>query len=361
MARPHYALTILALAALAASAAAQTSVLPQAGVLVLRNGHVLEGEITRAGDFYVVTQGQGSEVKLDANLVELFCGSLLEAYDFKAAHASSFSVKSRLDLAKWCLRQGLQEQCAEQLAIAANIEPGSSQVKEMEARLKVLQESPPPPVAIQHAGIAAAELEDAIRALPRGSVEKFGAVIQPILLNRCGANQCHGPNAKSDFRLLRPPQGQIVSKRFTQRNLYASLKYLDRTNPDNSPLVVLPLQRHGNSLAPVFDKHSMNQFAELVTWARLTTGSSAVPQPVAAAPATITPVNATLSQPTTKPGSSPPPTPDASEPPAGTVGMRVMRPPLDDPSKTRPKAAPKQPEFRDRFDPEIFNRQYYQK
>lgn len=361
MARPHYALTTLALAALAAYASAQTSVLPQAGVLVLRNGQVLEGEITRAGDFYVVTPGPGSEIKLDANQVELHCSSLLEAYDFKAAHVSSFSAKSRIELAKWCLRQGLQKQCTEQLAIAATIEPGSSQVKEVEARLKLLQETPPPPVATQHTGIAAADLEESIRTLPRGSVEKFQTVVQPILLNRCGANQCHGPNAKSEFRLLRPPQGQIVSKRFTQRNLHASLKYLDRTNPDNSPLVLQPLQRHGNSLAPVFDKHSMNQFAELVTWARLTTGSSSTPQPVAATPATISAVNATLSQPTTTAGSAPPAITEQSEPPTGTVGTRVMRPPFDDPSKPRPKAALPQQEFRDRFDPEIFNRQYHQK
>src|SRR4029078_9571947 len=126
-------------------------------------------------------------------------------------------------------------------------------------------------------------------------------------------------------------------------------------------LALLPQQRHGNSLTPVFDKHSMNQLAELVYWARLTTGSSAVPQTVAAPPATITPVNATLSQPTTKPSTPPPATTDPSEPPAATVGMRVMRPPLDDPSKPRPKTAPPQSEFRDRFDPEIFNRQYHQK
>jgi hypothetical protein len=332
---------------------------------VLKNGQVLEGAITRAGDYYVVSQGEGSELKLNANDVELCCASLLEAYEFKANRVSSFSSKSRLDLAKWCLRQGLIEQCTAQLAAAQNIDPTNPQVAELQTRINLMQETPQPIPASPAPGIAAAEMENALKGLPRGSAEKFAAVIQPILLNRCGANQCHGPNAKSEFRLLRPPPGQIVSRRFTQRNLYASLKYLDRANPENSPLLLLPQQRHGSSVAAVFDKHSSNQLVELLVWAKLTAGVSFVPQPPGnptTNPATIAPVNSTLSQPTTKSASAAPPSPEQSGQPVPTpISTRVMRPPLEDQPMRRPKSAPAQPEFRDRYDPEIFNRRYFSK
>jgi hypothetical protein len=350
---------------MALPAAAQTSIAPEAGVLVLKNGQVLEGSITRAGDYYVVSQGEGSELKLNVNDVELCCASLLEAYEFKASHVSSFSPKSHLDLAKWCLRQGLIEQCTEQLTAAQKIDPTNPQVAELQTRLKLLKETPQPIPASAAPGIAAAEMENALRGLPRGSAEKFAAVIQPILLNRCGANQCHGPNAKSDFRLLRPPPGQIVSRRFTQRNLYASLKYLDRTNPENSPLVLMPQQRHGNSLAAIFDKHSSNQLVELMSWAKLTAGAPLVAQPPAnqtTNPATIAAVNATLSQPTTNSAGAKQPAQEPSDQPAtASVSTRVMRPPLDDQTTHKPKTTPSQPEFRDRFDPEIFNRRYFSK
>ena len=49
---------------------------------------------------------------------------------------------------------------------------------------------------------------------------------------------------------------------------------------------LLPQQRHGNSLAAIFDKQSANQLAELVAWARQATASPTVP--VRLAPATIT-------------------------------------------------------------------------
>jgi hypothetical protein len=357
MARHYYALILLAIGALGPSVTAQTSIAPEAGVLVLKNGQVLAGAITRAGDYYVVSQAEGSELKLSASDVELCCASLMEAYEFKASRLSSFSAKSRLDLARWCLRQGLVQQCEEQLAVAANIDPANTHVTELQSHLKLLQETPQPAMTTAVPNIAALEMENALRSLPRGSVEKFGAVIQPILLNRCGANQCHGPNAKSELRLLRPPPGQIVSRRFTQRNLYASLKYLDRSNPDNSPLVAMPQQRHGSALAAVFDKHSSNQLAELASWVRYTAGAPPVVQP-AAAPPTIAPVNATLSQPTTKPGNPAAPTPESSAPPESSVSTRVMRPPLEDQVGQRQKNASAQPEFRDRFDAEIFNRKY---
>jgi hypothetical protein len=196
--------------------------------------------------------------------------------------------------------------------------------------------------------------------LPKASVEKFGAIVQPILLNRCGANQCHGPNAKSEFRLLRPPAGQIVTRRFTQRNLYAAVKFLDPTNPEFSPLVMMPQQRHGSALSAMFDKHSANQLAELVAWAKLTTASpSTTPLMV---PATIAPLQTTLSQPAAGEPATLTPSPQTAVPPnTSAVGVRLMRPMLDQPSAPTNSSSPRQPAPRDRFDPEIFNQRFHAK
>ena len=64
--------------------------------------------------------------------------------------------KSRLDLAKWCLRQGLAEQCEQQLAAAANLDPTNPQVAELQTRLKLMQETPQPLPAGAPPAIAAA-------------------------------------------------------------------------------------------------------------------------------------------------------------------------------------------------------------
>jgi hypothetical protein len=359
MPRHPYALTVLLLMASVRAAMAQSSLAPETGLLILRNGQVIDGEVTRAGDYYLITKGEGSEVRLRSEEVELFCGSLLEAYEFKVQHISAAGAKPHVELAKWCLRHGLHAQCADEIAAAMRLEPNNHEARELETRLKLAVESPPPPtpLAPSPAGMTVDQLEKSLRNLPRGSVEKFGAVVQPILLNRCGANLCHGPNAKSDFRLLKPPPGQIVSRRFTQRNLYSSLKYLDASNPEASPLVAMPQQRHGGALSAVFDKQTAPQLAELVAWAKLAT---AAPPVRSAVPATIVPTSATLLQPASGTSGPAAPRTDAQSPqgPAPST-VRVMRPPLEQPAGS--VKSPTQFTPRDRHDPEIFNRQYHGK
>lgn len=361
----QYALIVLLCVANCRAAGGQSALAPQSGVLVLRNGQVLEGDVIRAGDYYIVSRGEGSELRLKVDEVELHCGSMDEAYDFKVRHLAVASAKSHAELAKWCLRHSLFDKCSEQIAAALRLEPENPDLKDLETRLKLAVEKPPPSTPALAAPTTGVEdLEKALRDLPKSSVEKFGAIVQPILLNRCGAaNQCHGPNSKSDFRLLKPPPGQIVSRRFTQRNLYASLRYLNATNPENSPLLMLPQQRHGNALSAVFDKHSANQLAELVAWVKLTVGPAHAA--VGQAPATIPPTEATLSQPAasggTRGAAATPPSELPGEQTAAPGSVRVMRPPLDDGNGSRPDRAQSQPQIRDRFDPEIFNRRYHGK
>jgi len=349
----HYALIVLLILAFGRAACGQTPLAPQSGVLVLRNGYVLHGDVTRAGDYYIVSQGEGSELRLKTDGVELFCASMDEAYEFKVRHLSGTTAKPHLELARWCLRHGMYVKCSEQIASAMRIEPDNREAKELETQLKLIVEAPPEPTPAKAApAVAADELERTLRDLPRGSVEKFGTNVQPILLNRCGLNKCHGPNTESQFRLLRPPPGQIVSRRYTQRNLYAALKYLDASNPEASPLVCLPQQRHGNSLSAVFDKHSANQLAELVGWAKMTVAPSAMM--ASSHPATIAPAETTLSQAAS--ASSP-----TSSPLTPESNVRVMRPPLEQPAAAPDAATNKQSPTRDRFDAEIFNRRYHGK
>jgi hypothetical protein len=349
----QYALMLCLAVAVVRAACGQTLLGSQSGVLVLRNGYVLHGAVTRAGDYYIVSQGEGIELQLKNDQVELFCGSMDEAYEFKVRHLSGTSAKSHLELARWCLRHSMYDKSSEQIAAALRLEPDHRDAKELETQLKLIVESPPEPTPAKAAPtVAAEELERALRDLPRGSVEKFGTSVQPILLNRCGLNKCHGPNTDSQFRLLRPPPGQIVSRRYTQRNLYATLRYLDASNPESSPLVALPQQRHGSSLSAVFDKHSVNQLAELIAWAKMTTGSSA--HVASSAPATIVPTETTLSQPAAASASAPTPA-------AVDSAVRVMRRPLDQSPTAAAGAANRQAPPRDRFDPEVFNRHYHGK
>ena len=353
MPRYRYAPAIvLGLCLAALDVCAQTSLHPERGLLLLRNGQVLAGDVTRAGDYYVVTQGPGVELRLAARDVEAFCASLDEAYEFKERRLAAGELKPHLDLAEWCLRHNLHARCADQLVAAMRITPADPRLASLENRLKLAaesQESTAEPEAAGSSALSADELEQKLQSLPKASVEKFSSIVQPILLNRCGANQCHGPNSKSEFSLLKPPAGQVASRRFTQRNLYAALRYVNSSQPEESPLITLPQRRHGAALTPVFDKHTQNQLAELIAWSRMTTG--------VAAPTvlkTIAAPTAILSQPAATPQITPAGTEPTAEQPT-----KVMRPRLDEADDAASVSTKERFIPRDAYDPEIFNRRFH--
>jgi hypothetical protein len=351
----------LVLAAALPLNAAEPVLTPQHGVLLLRNGNVIEGEVTRAGDYYLVTFGDSGEARLAAGDVETLCVDLDDAYRYKRATMLGKGVAPHLDLAEWCLRHGLNHQAGEQLVAAMRKDPQDARVAAVERKLKLALTAPDVPPSRQPetaATVSAEQLDKTIRALPPGSLEKFSAVVQPILLNRCAAGGCHGPTARSDFRLLRPAAGVGPSKRFTQQNMYAVLKYLDKENPDASPLLTLPQKRHGQALAAVFDKRTKHQLDDLVAWTQFVL---AVPAPVP--PATIPKSQTLLSQ--QQEGSV---KPASAELPIDSTAGEAAAPESDAaplPFTPAKNAAPLHREGafkpRDPFDPEIFNRKFGKK
>lgn len=330
---------------------------PREGVLLLRNGHVMRGGITRAGDFYVLTLGKTGEVRLPATDVEAQCVDLEDAYRYQAALLTAKKADPHLTLAEWCLRHGLPRQAEEQMEFARQLEPANGRISQIQLRLKLAAGAPPPGNARATGSsttVGSEQLEETLKELPKGSVEKFSVIVQPMLINRCGANGCHGPASKSNFHLLRPSSGQVMSKRFTQRNLFSVLPYIDRKNPEESRLLTLPQERHGNTLTPIFDKKSQRQFDDLLAWAK---HLAAEPPPLPL-PATIGPPSPLLSQSGAEGEKRGDKTPrhiapmNAGEKPAppwipGTAAEDKPSPGPGDP------LAPRDP-----FDPEIFNRKY---
>lgn len=339
---------------------------PREGVLLLKNGHVMQGGITKAGDFFVLTIGKTGEIRLPAADVETQCVDLDDAYRYQAALLPGKKAEPHLKLAEWCLRYGLRQQAEDEVAFVKQIEPENPKIANLLLRLKSATELPVaggPKVDTSSATVGAKQLDETLGDLPAGTMERFSIVIQPMLINRCGANGCHGPAAKSDFHLLRPSTGQLMSKRFTQRNLFTVLQFVDKNKPDESRLVTLPQERHGGTSFPVFDKRSQHQLDDLMAWTRQIT---AKPQQVSL-PATISPTQPLLSQSgaddeknTTKIATG-----TAGRVPPNIAPMNsgespksnAPRPPsvndLKNGGAKRAAAGPRDP-----FDPDIFNQKY---
>jgi hypothetical protein len=380
MSYKHGAFALYSLSVLCAMVCAtEPAVSPQMGVLVLRNGYVVQGQITQAGDRYLVTLGASDEIRLPVSAVEFQCRTLDEAYQRKRDALDGSSVNQRLELAEWCLRQQLLHRAADQFLAAQLLEPANARVQHLDRRLELAalppREATPTAQASSATRVSTAtqsgptmvsfdDLDRALRHLPAGTLEQFTNVVQPVLLNRCSLSTCHGQSSKSEYRLLRPASGETLPRRFTQRNLLATLQMTDRRSPDSSPLLKAPTSPHGTAPAAIFGDHDRHQYEALVRWVQLALG------PInAAPPATIaTPSDNVLRTTDTRAAFWPeellPENSRDEDSPARTTGDETTGEGNDDlASRSAVKfgARAAQPFVpRDAFDPEIFNRRYFQ-
>lgn len=352
-------LLALVAGARATPAPGQVEWTPAPGVLVLRNGSVLHGQITHLGDRYLVTLASSSELRLSEADVEMVCRTLPEAYQRRLANLTRPDVPSFLDLAEWCLRHEMLAQAADALTRATQLEPDNPRLERLQARLEQAArgpQAPAKPAAVSAPPASLDQLEQLIRDLPYGSLERFSSAIQPMLLNRCGANNCHGPASSSAFHLVRPPLGQTATRRFTLRNLHATLQTIRVDSPDESPLLTVIREPHGPVRAAVFNPHEQVQYEQLAAWVRQISQPRREPQP-----ASIAGGDGRLHQaaPVTPGGASPAgESPESAEPvTAGAESPRTTALPAA-PGSTSPLAdAPAV----DPFDPEVFNRRYFAK
>jgi hypothetical protein len=260
--------SLLALACCAVCVVAAPLFAPQPGLLVLKNGQVIEGGILREGDRYIVTLGERGaqgEVKVPVSDVDFVCGNLDEAYQRKREAIRYRDVQLHLKLAEWCIRQGLNARAADELVAAMAIDPLDPRIAALERRLKILAEpAPSKELPVYVLPPSQTEIAAVIRTLPEESVEHFTEHVEPMLLSRCAATGCHGPNTTAEYRLVRPPLRHVNKLRETQRNAFASLQQIG--DGGESPLLNFATKAHGSALSPPLDDRDRRMIDRLAEW-----------------------------------------------------------------------------------------------
>jgi hypothetical protein len=371
----------------------------QRGVLLLRNGRVLEGVITRVDGTYRVALDRG-EIRLAAGAVELVCRDLEEGYRRKRAAIGIGDVSEHLRLAYWCLRHDLFGPAARELADAVDADPSHPMIAVLRRRLEVEmaaraksyapRAAPQPQVAPQATKPAddpttatstsppPEELDRLLGTLPAGTVETFTRSVQPVLVNNCAAAACHGPQSTAEYRLQRIPPGSAPRRKTTQLNLYATLQLIDRQAPRQSPLLTATLGPHGTAKTAVFSNRNAAAYRRLADWVdRLAESATSERSSVAAAstgsqgseklfPQLAEAYGSPL---TADRASSELDVPPSEEDPWSSFSAEYPgQPPVVRLKEERPAEVPDLPKRGnplpgfvpvDPFDPEIFNRRYF--
>lgn len=101
--------------------------------------------------------------------------------------------------------------------------------------------------------------------LPPELIRAYVANIQPLLVTRCGAGNCHGANTPTNF-LLEPVAHHRPSRSTTMRNLAATLDQLDKQRPVDSPLFTWGQSIHGDTQSRVLAVSDVRQQTMLLNW-----------------------------------------------------------------------------------------------
>jgi len=239
------------------------------GLLILRNGAVLAGRITRAGERYNVVTSD-SEIRVDVAAAEMVCADFEEAYRQKLSVIRPGDVESHLRLAQWCLRHRLYDYVAKEAAKVRALDPQHPRLplirRELQLALRPRSQTPTAS-PIQQTAFTEQATDDSIAdSLPPGAMERFTSTIQPLLVNSCATSGCHTSESSTAFKLVRLNSRSSLTRRVSLANLKATLAQIDHEDPAGSDLLKLPIRAHGARNAPIFTEHQIEQYRQLVAW-----------------------------------------------------------------------------------------------
>jgi len=257
-------------------------------VLLLETGKILKGVVRQSTAGYVVNV-PGGQMVLPFDQVRFNAENLEELYRQQRSALPERPVSGHIDLARWCLTNGLPDQACKELREVLRIEPDSTIARTMLQRIndQLLATRDLPAVMArngEYSMIGDPKLgvsPEPLGGLSREAALDFVSKVQPLLVNRCATAGCHGPGSGNSFELQRTKLGRNPPKSYSERNIAAVLERVDRERPLSSPLLAkLRGEARSDGLRQSHGDLSREQSQTLRNWIE---SISRRPEPVAPA------------------------------------------------------------------------------
>ncbi len=109
------------------------------GLVLLRNGSVIEGTIRRVNGGYAIRVSHG-EIAVAESQIDAVCSTINEAYQHRRNRLPVGDTKAHLELALWCLRYQLVDEAKAEIEAAAALSPQHPMLPLLRRRLELLIE-----------------------------------------------------------------------------------------------------------------------------------------------------------------------------------------------------------------------------
>ena len=113
-------------------------------LVVLKNGHILEGRLTKEIDNYSLKTTQGSRLVLPASDIDFVCQTLSEAYWQRNARIKASDLDGHKELYYWCLKYQLLNEAQNQIDILSLMPIKASELEYIHRQLTIAIEQSNP-------------------------------------------------------------------------------------------------------------------------------------------------------------------------------------------------------------------------
>lgn len=239
-------------------------------LLVLNTGRVLSGRISESAGGYVVDNPDGHKgsMRVPFTIVRFEAQNLREAYLKLRKFMPEVTANNRIQLARWCITQGLTDEAKLELRDALRLEPQRSETRKLLLRL-------------DRSGATSASLmltlpksesttptfdqteTRSLSGFSRPLAEQFVARVQPLMINKCSNSGCHSQTSDQEFRLKRIRAGR-GHRLYSQQNLAVVLQRIDMEHPTQSKLLVALSDGHARTGSDLLEGRAGVQQAETI-------------------------------------------------------------------------------------------------
>ncbi len=262
----------------------------------------MKGTITKSEQEYQVQVDEGAMVKLRKSQVHFVGKEIRDLYLHLKKSYVRQGTGEHIQLARWCIDNGLLDEAGEHYRFLKDRIPGHPQLRTIEVQLKdKLLEDPLTRIAVglpaekpkddrriegEHVQLASTTAGHSSEALGKGNSKadhsvagseiaspvvamNFREHVLPVFRNRCGQAGCHGNQSKTDL-VFQPSHTQMFAS--SQKSLLATLKYIDLKQPSDSVLIKKATTPHGTQRKPPFDLGSSDDarvFQVIQDWIQL--------------------------------------------------------------------------------------------
>ncbi|MEM7457318.1 MAG: hypothetical protein AAF456_23485 [Planctomycetota bacterium] len=169
-------------------------------IVILSNGHAIEGELLSEDGKVILVTAQGSRLVMPREEISFACETYDDAYWNKLARIRASDLEGQIELFRWCMRYELHKQAANQIDIISQMRLPASRLENLHRQLFIAQQAEqqnnPPEladsaIAQNNSGHSANEFD--IRSLPPMNELASGGRFRPG--STSGTGRLAGPPA----------------------------------------------------------------------------------------------------------------------------------------------------------------------